>query len=98
MKISQLFLPEVEEAIAAGDLESLRAVFGDLHPSDVAELLNHLSPDRIARIIHILRAPTGIEVFERLGLGTQAQVLSHLGRHETVKTLDELLPDDRVDL
>ncbi|HLG20128.1 MAG TPA: magnesium transporter [Bdellovibrionota bacterium] len=98
MQISQLFLPEVMEAIENGDLESLRTVFEDLHPSDVAELLVHLSPDRIAAIVRILRAPKGIDVFEQLELATQAEVLKHLGRAETVKLLEEMSADDRVDL
>ena len=86
------------EAIENGDLESLRTVFEDLHPSDVAELLVHLSPDRIAAIVRILRAPKGIDVFEQLELATQAEVLKHLGRAETVKLLEEMSADDRVDL
>ena len=98
VQISQLFLPEVMEAIENGDLESLRTVFEDLHPSDVAELLVHLSPDRIAAIVRILRAPKGIDVFEQLELATQAEVLKHLGRAETVKLLEEMSADDRVDL
>jgi len=97
MQISKLFLPEVSQAIESGDLESLRAIFEDLHPSDVAELLAELSPERIAAIVRILRAP-GIKVFEQLSLEVQAAVLKHLGRSETVKILEEMPSDDRVDL
>jgi magnesium transporter len=98
MQVSQLFMPEIAEAIEKGDFESLRAVFEDLHPSDVAELLTHLTPESISRIIRILRAPNGIAVFEQLNIETQTQVLSHLGRHDTVMILEEMSPDDRVDL
>ncbi len=98
MRVSKLFLPEVTEAIEKGDLESLRTVFEDLHPSDIAELLTELTPERIAAIVRILRFPKGIEVFEQLDLQTQANVLTHLGRTETINILEELSPDDRVDL
>lgn len=98
MQISQLFLPEVSEAIEKGDLQSLRAVFEDLHPSDVAELVKNLSSEKVANVIRLLRFPKGIDVFEQLELNIQADVLKHLGRIETVNILEELSPDDRVDL
>ncbi|MCB0309118.1 MAG: magnesium transporter [Bdellovibrionales bacterium] len=98
MHISQLFLPEVTDAIERGDLQSLRAVFEDLHPSDVAELVHNLSSERVAAVIRLLRFPKGIDVFEQLDLQMQADVLKHLGRIETVNILEELSPDDRVDL
>lgn len=98
MQVSKLFLPEVTEAIEKGDLESLRTVFEDLHPSDIAELVIQLTPERITSIVRMLRFPKGIDVFEQLDLQTQANVLKHLGRTETIKILEELSPDDRVDL
>ena len=98
MQIYQLFLPEVNEAIKNGDLESLRAVFEDLHPSDVVELLRTLSSENIASIIRLLRFPKATGVFEQLDLQTQAEALHHLGRSEIVNILEELSPDDRVDL
>lgn len=98
MQISQLFLPEVMEAIENGDLQALRAVFEDLHPIDVAEVVRNLSSEKVASVIRLLRFPKGIDVFEQLDLQMQADVLKHLGRIETVNILEELDPDDRVDL
>lgn len=98
MQVSQLVLPEIVAAIENGDLKSLKTVFEDLHPSDVAELVNQLSSEHVASIIRLLRFPSGIHVFEQLDLQTQANVLNHLGRTETVNILEELSSDDRVDL
>lgn len=98
MQISQLFLPEVLEAIDSGDLESLRTVFEDLHPSDVAELIENLSSEKVAAVIRLLRFPNGIDVFEQLDVQTQVNVLDHLGRTETINIIEELSADDRVDL
>ncbi len=86
------------QAIEGGDLESLKAVFDHLHPSDIADLLENLEAEQIAEIMRILRAPRGIDVFEQLEIEVQSRVLDYLGQKEIVNILEDLSPDDRVDL
>lgn len=96
--MSQLFLPEILEALQAHDPESLRAIFESLHPSDIAEILAKLEPDRIAEIVKGLDAKRGLAVFEQLPLGQQSEILRILGRKEMIRILEELSSDDRVDV
>ncbi len=98
MGVSQLFLPEILEALHAHDPESLRAIFGTLHPSDIAEILEKLDPETIAEIIKGLEAKQGIAAFEQLPLAQQSQILRLVGRKEMIRLLEELSSDDRVDV
>jgi len=43
--LSRAFFLEVEEALAARDLERITTVIENLHPADVAELLEALGPE-----------------------------------------------------
>ncbi len=98
MGVSQLFLPEILDALSAHDPESLRAIFESLHPSDIAEILAKLDPERIAEIVKVLDAKHGIAVFEQLPLAQQSQVLRIVGRKEMIRLLEDLSSDDRVDV
>lgn len=98
MGVSQLFLPEILEALHAHDPESLRAIFTSLHPSDIAEILEQIEPATIAQIIKSLEAKQGLAVFEQLSLARQSEVLKEVGRKDMIRILEELSPDDRVDV
>lgn len=98
MGVSHLLLPEVLAALRTHDPESLRAIFGSFHPSDVAETLEQLEPETAAEIIKTLEAKQGLAAFEQLNLQKQPEVLRILGRKEMIRILEDLSPDDRVDL
>lgn len=90
--------PEYEELIARKDWESLRVAFEDLHPADIAEVLDDLPPEDSGVIFRILPRDVAGTAFEYLPLDQQAGLVKTLGSEQLVNVLNGMSPDDRTRL
>ncbi len=90
--------PEYEELIAQKDWESLRIAFEDLHPADIAEVLDDLPPEDSGVIFRILPRDAAGVAFEYLPLEQQANLVKTLGSEQLVTVLNGMSPDDRTRL
>lgn len=90
--------PEYEELIARKDWESLRVAFEDLHPADIAEVLDDLPPEDSGVIFRILPRDVAGSAFEYLPLEQQAGLVKTLGSEQLVNVLNGMSPDDRTRL
>jgi magnesium transporter len=90
--------PEYEELIAQKDWESLRVAFEDLHPADIAEVLDDLPPEDSGVIFRILPRDVAGVAFEYLPLDQQAELVKTLGSEQLVNVLNGMSPDDRTRL
>jgi magnesium transporter len=90
--------PEYEELIAQKDWESLRVAFEDLHPADIAEVLDDLPPEDSGVIFRILPREVAGTAFEYLPLDQQAELITALGSEQLVNVLNGMSPDDRTRL
>ena len=93
-----LFIPELRELMAAGDRETIREVFEDLHPADGAELVSGLEPDEMLEILAIVGNRTSIEIFEQLDLPDQKACLEGAEPKGILPFIEGMSSDDRVDL
>ncbi|MBW2121278.1 MAG: magnesium transporter [Deltaproteobacteria bacterium] len=93
-----LFVPELRELVAAGNRDTIREVFADLHPSDGAELISGLEPHEIMDILAIVGNRASIEIFEQLDLPVQKACLEKAGPKAVLPFIEGMSPDDRVDL
>jgi magnesium transporter len=93
-----LFIPELRELMAARDHETIREVFGDLHPADGAELISGLEPHEILDILAITGNRTSIEIFEQLDLAAQKKCLEEAEPKAILPFIEGMSSDDRVDL
>ena len=90
--------PEYEELIARKDWESLRVAFEDLHPADIAEVLDDLPPEDSGVIFRILPREVAGTAFEYLPIEQQAGLVKTLGSEQLVNVLNGMSPDDRTRL
>jgi len=90
--------PEYEELIAQKDWESLRIAFEDLHPADIAEVLDDLPPEDSGVIFRILPRDAAGVAFEYLPIEQQANLVKTLGSEQLVNVLNSMSPDDRTRL
>ncbi len=90
--------PEYEELIARKDWESLRVAFEDLHPADIAEVLDDLPPEDSGVIFRILPRDVAGTAFEYLPIEQQAELVKSLGSEQLVNVLNGMSPDDRTRL
>lgn len=95
---SRLVVPDIHEIMLSGDWDVLKEFLLDLHPSDAAELLRDMPNPDVADIIRHLPYPINVEIFTKLNENDQAEVVMLLGRREMARLIEQMAPDDRVDL
>ncbi|MBI2191304.1 MAG: magnesium transporter [Planctomycetes bacterium] len=95
---ARLVVPDIHEIMQSGDWDALKEFFLELHPSDAAELLRDMPNPDVADIIRHLPYPFNVEIFKKLVESDQAEVVVLLGRREMARLIEQMAPDDRVDL
>lgn len=82
----------------AGQLDQIRVLVADLHPADLAELMEELTNPQRAAIIRLLNDEVAALVVGELDPETQAAVLSEIEQERASDILDEMSADDVADL
>ncbi|MCX7983862.1 MAG: magnesium transporter [Bacteroidetes bacterium] len=94
--LGKAILPEIKELIEARDFATLRNVFEDWHPSDLAEAVSELDELDRAIVFRLLAKEKAAETFEYLDHDIQKSLLKTLGQETVASILDEMSPDDRT--
>jgi len=97
--------PGLMRRIPWQDMEPLEAEvkaafqrLGDLHPADVADLVEELPPAQASDILEKLDPETAAEVLPEMESEMQADLVEHLTTGKAADILDEMRPDDAADL
>ena len=93
---SQFVTAQSPESAIHCDINVLR----DLHPSDIAENLENadLKPEVIIEILLQVGNHIAMEAFEQLSIETQQACLETGNTHTLLRFIENMDPDDRVDL
>jgi magnesium transporter len=97
MRLAPLIGPDLQDAIAAGP-ESVRQAVSEIHPEDIAELLEDLTAKEAVLLVRALPTEIAADVVERLSARRQVLVFNAIDTGRAVELLAEMDPDDRVDL
>ena len=104
---SEELLENVSAALSEGDIPQVETLIEDLHPADVADLIEHLEPEERKLFVEITRhviEPETIshldetvreEVVEQLGPKAVAEVVSGLDTDDAASCWKTLLPTSR---
>jgi magnesium transporter len=90
--------PELRRMLLEGRAEELRTFLEEQHPYDIAEFLSGLEPTEIARMVLVLGEPSGPGAFQKLDTDLQVEVLLEMPRREGARLMEDMDPDERVDL
>lgn len=93
-----LILPDLRELLSEGDEKGLSEVVNEFHAATVADFAEGLSVEEIWRLLDYAPIARQAEVFSFFPIGQQAELVSGVGRDRMSKLLEEMSPDDRVDL
>ena len=96
--LGKLLKPEYDELVRTKDWATLRETFAQMHPADVAEVIEDFPPEASGVLFRLLPRDTAAEVFEYLPVEQQTEVVSRLGTDHLVNLLNEMAPDDRTRL
>ncbi|HET9614093.1 MAG TPA: PRC-barrel domain-containing protein, partial [Candidatus Limnocylindrales bacterium] len=88
----------VESSIASVKLRVPHAGLAQLHPSDLASIIDQLSPRDRAGVLASLDDEAVADAMEEMEPDTQVDVLQDLDRARAADILEEMSPDDAADL
>jgi magnesium transporter len=94
----KLLEPEIKELIEARDFASLREIFREWTPADLAELLADLPDGEQVILFRVMPHDVATKTFEHLEFDAQENLLRAMGQEEKVKLLNEMSADDRTAL
>ena len=97
--------PGLMRRIPWQDMEPLEAEvkaafqrLGDLHPADVADLVEELPPAQASDVLEKLDPETAAEVLPEVESEMQADLVEHLAPGKAADILEDMSPDDAADL
>lgn len=96
--INDLFVDEVREAVDNGDTSALNRMLDDVHPADIAHLIEMLDGRRRADLLTLWKGGLDGEVLSELDENLREEVIGSLAPAELVDAVRDLDSDDVVDL
>ena len=88
------------EFVPRGDLKVsvARTKLRELHPADIAEILEDMSPREVGQLIHDMPDEKAADVMEELEPEFQAEVLDTLSDEKAADIVEEMEPDEAADV
>jgi magnesium transporter len=87
-----------DTATAAVQLKSSKEKLARLHPVEIAQLAESLSPLHRTEIVESLDNETAAETLEEMSTESQARILEEMDEERAADILEEMSPDDAVDV
>lgn len=96
--LARAILPEIRELIQKRDFATLKDIFEEWHPHDLADAVADMDEGERGIIFRLLSQKKAAEMFEYLDFDVQTSLLKALGKEEVSAILNEMSPDDRTAL
>ncbi len=94
--LGRVILPEITELIQKRDFSTVKEIFEEWHPSEVADAVADLDEKERAVVFRLLSKEVAADTFEYLEIDVQKSLLKALGQEEVSTVLNEMSPDDRT--
>lgn len=91
-------IDEIEEFVEQGNIDELRRLLADLHPADIAGLLEYLAGGQRHALLELLDVETLGETTLHLPEEQRSRYLEDLGPQRIAEIVEELDPDDAADI
>ncbi len=98
IRIDKELLENVSLLIEEQDSGSLLNIITDLHPADIAEVINHLDYDDAEYLFHLLDNDTAAEVITEIDEDLREKILQDIDTDKITDIVDELDIDDATDI
>ncbi len=92
------FIQHLEEKTANLRLRGEKQQLDQLHPADLAEIIEDLDYKKRADFIEDLDVEVAAEAFAEMELDTQIEILEHMNSQQASDLLEEMAPDEAADL
>ncbi len=98
VEVDEELLGDIRELIHEDARISLLNILADLHPADIADLIENLDPEGKNYLVGLLSPAVAGEVLAELGESDREEVLSSLSPEKITTIVSELESDDAADL
>jgi len=98
LQVDNELLESITELIGSNAEKSLLNIFTDLHPADIAEIINHLKVDDAKYAFSILDSETAGEVLTEVDENLREKILKDIDAKKITDIVDELSSDDATDI
>jgi magnesium transporter len=98
MALARLIKPEIEEMLRSGEYSGFRALSEELHPADMAEIIESVPAERLLVAFLALGRDFQPDVFEYLSPDAQTRLLHEFKPEVLSRILNELSDDVRTEL
>lgn len=88
----------LEKRTSALQLLREKEQLGQLHPADIADILEEMDYKRRADFIKDLDAQQAVEALAEMDLDTQVEIIEQMDVHHASDLLEEMSPDDAADI
>ena len=92
------FIIRLEQLIANQNDGQLNSLLAELHPADLADILDELNFDEAIYIMRLLDSETTSDILTELDDDIREKVLKNLSSKEIAEEIDELETDDAADI
>lgn len=90
--------PQVREALANEQLDSLREILAEQHAADIADVMERLEAEEQYQVFQLLDDETQVDILDRMGTRATRDLLTRLPVELVGDLLDQLPMDDAVEI
>ncbi len=98
LQVDNELIQSIVDLIDTNAKESLLTIFADLHPADIAEIINYLKVEHAKYAFSILDAETASEVVTELDEHLREEILKDIDAQTITDIVEELHSDDATDI
>ncbi len=91
-------IENIEHLIDIQAVQSLKNIFLDIHPADLAEIINHLPFEKGLYLFRLFDTETAGDVLTEVDENIREKLLEVLGTNKLTEIIDELETDDATDI
>jgi magnesium transporter len=91
-----MFVDAVDDALLKKKKKQVRKLVADLHPADLADLLEHLEPKQCQRLVEVLKDQFNPDVLPELDDAVRDTVMHAMGFEDFAQALTQLDSDEAV--
>ena len=93
-----LMFPELKMLLEENDVAGMAEFCEVLHPAVTAEILEKLDAKDAWKVLKTCKLDRQVEIIEYMSLSGQVDLINVMDRKKLTRLLEEMSPDDRVDL
>lgn len=98
IQVDQELIDNIFNLVETGSDKSIISIISDLHPADIAEIINHLQFDEAFFVFNLLDTETAGDVITEVDENLREKILEEIDPDKITTIIDELETDDATDI